>query len=688
MTGGAEIDDFLREQFRRTEGLIYVCALRNNKSKLQSGEVAHIVTRSPNEVQSFCEKWDRPEHECGIYYHTATLKPGAARRITQNCHHFISLFSDVDDANHEFSRDKARDLLEQAEYPPTLIVDSGHGLQAYWLLTEPCTDADRIEKARKAIQNITASDNVADAARVMRLVGSHNSKQGNGEWLEVAIVRRNPECRYRLEDLEHWFKRAPNIIPRKPEENPEAKPKHNGAARRFYDDVSDLDVVREALRFIPNDDREDWRNVGMALNDAYGDAGFAVWAEWSASSAKYDAADQDKNWRSFTPGGGITIGTVFYLAQQHGCHFADADGHTKRAAGKQARENDSTQAKPQERLIQSSAEFIATFECPNPLIEGIIMRKFIYAITGHVSKGKTAAALLFAAHIGLGKMLGSLEVEQGRVLYLAGENYVDIQMRWIAMAQQMDFDPATIPVYFRPGRFKLSGKMDQLRAEVDELGGVDLIVVDGSTAFFEGDDENSNVQAGTHAVRLRELTTLKGEPGVLVLCHPPKNAGDDNLQPRGAGAMIAEWDGNLTATKDGAVTTIHWQIKIRGPDFAPLSFFLRTVTHERLVSKTGKLMPTVIAEPLSQAREEEMRKIARNEEDLVLEEIGNHPHSSQADIARHLGWLNQKGEIQKAKVHRIVKELKRQKLVEETRAGLSLTEKGNKAIKAKHGAAK
>jgi hypothetical protein len=94
-------------------------------------------------------------------------------------------------------------------------------------------------------------------------------------------------------------------------------------------------------------------------------------------------------------------------------------------------------------------------------------------------------------------MLGNLEVEQGRVLYLAGENYVDIQMRWIAMAQQMDFDPATIPVYFRRGRFKLSEKMDQLRHEVDQRGGVDLVIVDGSTAFFEGDDENSNAQAST-----------------------------------------------------------------------------------------------------------------------------------------------------------------------------------------------
>ena len=51
------------------------------------------------------------------------------------------------------------------------------------LLTAPCSDADRIEQARKAIQSITASDSVADAARVMRLVGSHNSKKGNGEWL-------------------------------------------------------------------------------------------------------------------------------------------------------------------------------------------------------------------------------------------------------------------------------------------------------------------------------------------------------------------------------------------------------------------------------------------------------------------------------------------------------------------------
>ena len=147
--------------------------------------------------------------------------------------------------------------------------------------------------------------------------------------------------------------------------------------------------------------------------------------------------------------------------------------------------------------------------------------------------------------------------------------------------------------------------------------------------------------------------------------------------------MIAEWDGNLTATKDGSVTTIHWHLKIRGPDFAPVTFLLRSVTHERLKSKSGKLMPTVIAEPISGEREEEMHKAARNEEDELMRAINDYPNSSGAELARHLGWISRKGEPQRFKVSRIVKDLKKHKLVSETRAGFALTESGKKAIKQK-----
>ena len=197
-------------------------------------------------------------------------------------------------------------------------------------------------------------------------------------------------------------------------------------------------------------------------------------------------------------------------------------------------------------------------------------------MSGKTGSGKTAIALLLAASTALGRPIGDIAAEQGRVIYLAGENRVDVQMRWIALAQQMDFDPETIDVHFRPGAFKISELIDQIKAEVKALGGASLIIVDTNAAFYEGDDENSNTQQGAHARRLRSLVELEGGPCVLVPGHPAKNASDDNLQPRGGSAFIAEVDGNLSCRKDDSVVELHWQGKFRGPDFTPISFKLRT----------------------------------------------------------------------------------------------------------------
>jgi hypothetical protein len=173
-------------------------------------------------------------------------------------------------------------------------------------------------------------------------------------------------------------------------------------------------------------------------------------------------------------------------------------------------------------IILSSCEFVANFVAPDPLIESILQRGFLYALTAHTGRGKSALALLFTALIALGRSLGYLDVEQGRCLYLAGENHTDIRYRWIAMAQQMDFDPDAIDVHFIEGRFSIPKKFGALKRLAERLGGLDFIVIDSSAAFFEGDDENNNAQASRHASNLRELTTLPGNPCVLALCHPPR----------------------------------------------------------------------------------------------------------------------------------------------------------------------
>jgi AAA domain len=220
---GAASAAFLRDYFRGTEGPIYLAAIRNPKSKLEPGEFDKLLTREPGEVARFVAAYDRPECDCAIYYTTATLRAGHVKRDAAGCWQFPGLFADCDDNNHEIDRDCVVALLEGLECPPTMIVDSGHGLQPHWLLDEPSENAERIVAARKKLQALVASDAVHDAPRFMRLPGSHNSKRG--DWLPVHVVAQHPERRYALEVLEDWLDTAEIAIPRKP-----VPAKTNGAA--------------------------------------------------------------------------------------------------------------------------------------------------------------------------------------------------------------------------------------------------------------------------------------------------------------------------------------------------------------------------------------------------------------------------------------------------------------------------
>ena len=97
-------------------------------------------------------------------------------------------------------------------------------------------------------------------------------------------------------------------------------------------------------------------------------------------------------------------------------------------------------AKPAPKLIQSDAEFTANFVPPAYLLDGILQRQYCYSLTAATGAGKTAIALRLAAHVGLGRRLGDRDVQQGRVLYFASENHVDVQARWLAMAEHCGFE--------------------------------------------------------------------------------------------------------------------------------------------------------------------------------------------------------------------------------------------------------
>jgi len=336
---------------------------------------------------------------------------------------------------------------------------------------------------------------------------------------------------------------------------------------------------------------------------------------------------------------------------------------------------------PSTPIIQSSARFVGGFLPPDYLIDGILQRRFLYSLTGKTGAGKTAVALFMAASVGLGRTIGDHGVQQGRVIYFAGENADDVRARWIALAQQMDFEIENIDVHFIPKRLKISEMADQIRQEVTALGGAALIVVDTSIAYSEADDENSNVQQAAHAARLRSLIELPGGPTVLVLCHPVKNASDDNLIPRGGGSFIAEMDGNLTCRIEDAAVELHWQGKFRGPDFPPISFLVHSVTHERLKDTKGRLVPTVVAKYLPESAQQAMAATVRSNEDKLLVVLATNGQASNSELAKLLGWFMKDNSPYKTLVRRTLKGLQADKLITKARDGWQLTPAGKNALK-------
>jgi hypothetical protein len=331
-------------------------------------------------------------------------------------------------------------------------------------------------------------------------------------------------------------------------------------------------------------------------------------------------------------------------------------------------------------MIQSSAQFTRGFVPPDYLVDGILQRRFCYSLTASTGTGKTAILLRLAVHVALGRAIGNIPVEKGKVLYLAGENPDDHRMRWIGLSQEMGFNDQEIEVHFIPGVFKISQMRSRIMEEMKRIGDFALIVIDTSAAYFEGDESNSNSQMAAHARMLRSLCEAPGGPCVAIACHPIKNAADDNLLPYGGGAFLNEVDGNLIAKKADSAVAVHWLGKFRGPEFSEVLFRLRTIRCDRLKDSKGRILPTVVAEPMGDEAREDMAATARSQEDDLLRVLAQTPEASQASLATILGWVMRDGKPYKVLVARVLKSLEIAKLIKKERDGYSLTPAGQKAV--------
>jgi P4 family phage/plasmid primase-like protien len=228
-----------------TEAPVFVCSLGNERDGPHAPR--QVATRDMADITKFIAKWDQRDR--GMFFCVGTVQAGK-KREKANIAEIALVHADIDFKDIETPRDEVLAILQGLELPPSILIRSGNGVHAYWLLKEGLdaqTEGERVEAAMRLLADTVGGDNApAHIAGLMRMPGSHNSKRGS--WVEVTTELLT-DRRYELDDLEEWLTRTAPKIQRK------AKP-----ATVIADDNPFLTAARQ-LGFKPSIDVEQRLNA-------------------------------------------------------------------------------------------------------------------------------------------------------------------------------------------------------------------------------------------------------------------------------------------------------------------------------------------------------------------------------------------------------------------------------------------
>lgn len=338
-------------------------------------------------------------------------------------------------------------------------------------------------------------------------------------------------------------------------------------------------------------------------------------------------------------------------------------------------------AKPSQFV--DGADFVASIQPPHWLVDGVIQRSYLYGLTAPTNHGKTALAAILAVSVAIGKPFATKECERGHVLYLAGENPEDFKLRLRGACQAMAVDMGEIAgnITVLPATGSLTDFILAIK-EFSQHTPISLIIIDTAAAYFSYGDENANVDNRLHAQDMRMLIGCAGSPAVLALCHPVKNAAEENLLPRGGSAFVNELDANLTLFKRGDVAELSFN-KLRGPPFQPIQFEMLVVALAGVTDSKGRQVSTAVVKHLTE-HEAAMRD-DQGYQDLralmfAVQRSINRSQRTLANLARSCDWVLDNGVPYKVKAQRLVNQALAEKFLKREAGDLVLTGSGKRFL--------
>ncbi len=171
------IEHYISSLHAQTEHDIEIRICPNNKTEGIYPKT--FFSRDMSKLIQFIE--DEHTSANGVYVGMATRTKGLKSGKAIHCEELPCLWVDLDCDKDGLDRQECSKILQTCKYPPSLIIDSGGGLHAYWLLTQAhdlkIEHHDKIKKTLKGLAHIFAGDMaVCDIARIMRVAGTCNTK--------------------------------------------------------------------------------------------------------------------------------------------------------------------------------------------------------------------------------------------------------------------------------------------------------------------------------------------------------------------------------------------------------------------------------------------------------------------------------------------------------------------------------
>lgn len=324
--------------------------------------------------------------------------------------------------------------------------------------------------------------------------------------------------------------------------------------------------------------------------------------------------------------------------------------------------------------IQSSAEFLSDLSPAVYVVDGVLAKRRCLSLTGYAGHGKTTLALHLAIQVATGGQFGGQDCEKGSCLILAGENPDNVKWQYAAACAAAGVG-TDLPIHFLPGHFQLSGFLDDLLTKARQIPDLQLVIIDSLQAFFEGENDNGNVEMMEAARRFRTLSEIESGPSVVVIAHPAgKRPDKSNIVPRGGSAFGNEFDGNLTVWAEPDGTQIfHHSEKFRGAPFDPLPFVMEDREFDHLKDHKGRHMRLKVSRMqmiIEQANA--AQKSERREKDAIAA-IEANPTITQRALSEALG-------VSKSTADRVMQALKDEKLIRRHARKWVLTDGGKEFL--------